>query len=184
MYQFQYHLTDNDYLEFSKYHLYNSPVNKKIMTVSRFMLPLMFALILLLSFINSDDFDITAFIGEFVFFSIVSVVWLFLLKPMYSRSLKNTAKRMKKHGGVPYCKDISLFFNEDSIVEITEKAETKTKYSSIEKISGGPFAIYIYFSSVQALIVPLSVFESERHRDEFWNFIQYKWNTEKSKLQV
>ena len=86
---------------------------------------------------------------------------------------------MKKYGKLPYGKDVTISFGEDSLIEITPETETKVKYTRIENIVGGTFAIYIYISAVQAFVVPVSVFPSIQEQDEFWNFIHDKWNAAK-----
>ena len=179
MYQFKYTLNDNDYFEFNKYHLSNAPVNKKGLIVLRIMIPVIYILFLLLSLIDVENFNEYVFIGQAVVCIIVSLAWFFLVKPLYTFLLKINIKLMKKYGKLPYGKDVLICFDEEFLIETTEKSESKIKYTSIERIVGANSAIYIYLNAVQAVIVPLSAFESEKIRDDFWDFIHYKWNAAK-----
>ena len=54
------------------------------------------------------------------------------------------------------------------------EAETKIKYTAMERIEINKNAIYIYFNSIQACIIPFSVFESEKQKSEFIEFINNK----------
>jgi AMMECR1 domain-containing protein len=50
------------------------------------------------------------------------------------------------------------------------------KYTLIEKIAVTEKAIYIYFSSVQAYILPVTAFAEEKSKLEFLEFINSKVN--------
>lgn len=172
MFKFQYLLNDNDYLEFNKFHLSNAPINKKALLFLRLMVPVMLALLFLLTLLKSED--LTVEIGTLVTCVLVSVAWFFLVKPLMVASTKLNIKMMKKHGKLPYGKNISIEFHEDYFIETTSETETKTKYSFIERMAYGNYAIYIYISPIQAYIVPLTVFESAEQRDAFCAFINHK----------
>lgn len=176
MYQFKYMLNDDDYWEFNKFHLSNAPANKKALLVLRLMVPVILAISSLLSLNNYKNFY--ELIAQIILFVIFSVAWFFIVKPLTMLIMKLNIKIIKKDGKLPYGKDVLIQFEEDFFIETTNETETKTKYTSIEKIAaGGNRAIYIYISSVQAFIIPFSVFESEKQRDAFLAFINYKAGT-------
>ena len=83
-------------------------------------------------------------------------------------------KKVKKEGRLPYSNEAILKFDDESIHELTPNTENKTKYSLIEKIAVTEKAIYIYFSSVQAYILPVSAFSEEMEKQKFLEFINLK----------
>jgi hypothetical protein len=95
---------------------------------------------------------------------------------MLLKSTNKRIKKMKKDGRLPYSNEAILKFDNESIHEITPNSECKTKYSLIEKIAVTEKAIYIYFSSVQAYILPVSAFTEEEGESEFLAFINSKVN--------
>jgi hypothetical protein len=179
MHQFKYTLSDNDYFEFNKHHLFNAPANKGGLVAARLMVPAIFVVFLLLSLVFIG-FDVSLFIGQVVGYTIISVAWGFLVKPFYVFTLKKNIKTMKKHGKLPYVQDILICFDEDSVIETTPETETKMKYTKIERIAESNLAIYVYTSAAQAIILPFSVFESEKQRDDFRDFIHCKWDEAKA----
>jgi len=88
--------------------------------------------------------------------------------------LKTTIKLKKKDGKLPYGKNVLILFDEDFFYETTNEAEMKIKYSSIEKTAIGNSAIYIFIGAMQAFIIPLSVFETEKQKSAFLAFVNSK----------
>lgn len=171
MYQFKYALNESDYFEFNKFHMFNSPSGKKNIIMLRVFLPLLFVIMLLVSF--SDYEDKKEFIYLCVGYAIVSAIWCFIVKPLYFIILKSNLKRIKKDGSLPYGKEVSIKFDDECFIEDTDQIETKIQYSKVERIALG-YAIYIYFSAIQASIVPFSAFENNREREEFLSFLNSK----------
>ena len=90
--------------------------------------------------------------------------------------MKKEIKKIKKEGKLPYSKEAILKFDAESIHEITPNTESKSNYPLIEKIAVTEKAIYIYFSSVQAYILPLTAFSDEMEKLKFIEFINLKAN--------
>jgi len=83
MYLFKYNLEEKDYFEFNKFHLLNSPMNKKGIIIYRLLLPVLLALISLVFWINYQD--VYLIVGMIIAAIIISVFWIFfLLKYLYS----------------------------------------------------------------------------------------------------
>jgi hypothetical protein len=174
MYQFNFKLTDDDYLEFNKQHLLSNPVHKKTVTWVRILLPLILtAMIFRILLRMQVEHTLALIIIAAVFLSSVVVMAL----PINSLNvflLKMNIKAIKKQGKLPYGQDVSLRFDEDCLIETTKESETKMKYGSIERIAAGKNALYIYIGAVQAWIIPMSVFESAEQWNAFWAFIHNK----------
>jgi len=172
MYQFEFKLDDSDYLEYNKYHRFNSPSGKKNLLIMRLLAPIFYVAFLILTYENPIKLII-----NFFFFAIISVIFFFIAKPIDILFLKLTLKAIKKDGKLPYGNDVLIQFDEDFFVETTNESETKTNYSKIEKIAVGKKAFYIYVNALQAYIIPFSVFKTEQHRDDFLAFINNKTRT-------
>ena len=88
--------------------------------------------------------------------------------------MRVTIKSMQKGGKMPYDSEMRLCFGDDEVLEITKTAESRVKYTSIEKMHMGDTAIYIYISAMQAFIIPISAFESQAQKAEFIAFVRQK----------
>lgn len=176
MHEFKYLVSEQDYITFNMYHHLNTPARKTWLQITRWMFPVVAVAIVLYSYIQYQDLLRTMI--QLVCFTIVSVVWVLLAKPLDIRLLKviikRTIKSMKKQGKLPYNQEVLLRFEAAFFVEITAESETKTKYSSIEKVVADQNAIYIYISVIQAIILPLSAFENQGQKENFWHFINNK----------
>jgi hypothetical protein len=106
------------------------------------------------------------------------VAWWFAAKHFFAAIntpfLKLNIWVTKKSGKLPFPKNVNISFYGDYFEQTTETAETKTKYSAIERVYDGKFAIYIYIGAIQAFIIPLAAFESKRKKEEFMAFIRGK----------
>jgi hypothetical protein len=111
-------------------------------------------------------------------FLALSVAWQFAVKHFFAAIntpfLKLNIWIMKKSGKLPFSKNVSLSFYDGHFDQVTETAETKTKYSAIERVSEGKAAVYIYIGAIQAFIIPLAAFESESQKAEFMAFLRGK----------
>ncbi|MCL2215834.1 MAG: YcxB family protein [Defluviitaleaceae bacterium] len=170
MYSFAFNLEDSDYLEFNKFHFETAPSHKRL---ERGALALM-AIIVLAFYVRAVAQGanwLSMLISLIIVLGVVLLVFRFTSKPLTGLILKLQIASIKKDGKLPFGKNVRLTFDEDSFVESTEVAETKTKYASVEKVAKGKTAIYIYTGAMQAILLPLSAFENDEQQREFLNFI-------------
>ena len=176
IYNFNFSLTYNDYLKFNIHHHNSMGWVKWLDRALRLSLPV----VLFFMFLNMlpmliDGLEVVVIA---VLFLIIAAVWFFVF-PLISRAITSlmmrvTIKSMQKGGKMPYDSEMRLRFGDDDILEVTEAAESRVKYTSIEKIRMGDTAIYIYISAMQAYIMPFSVFDSREHMGEFIAFVREK----------
>jgi len=169
MYSFNYNLDDTDYLEFNKFHFNTSQAHKKMTLITRLMVPVALIIFFLLSLTNYETG--TELLVKGAIYIVGSVIWFCVVKPLSILSIKMNMNAMKKSGKLPYGRNVQIQFDEEVIHEITEIAESKMKYSNIEKIVEVDRALYIYYAATQAFIIPISVFESEEQKNEFLRFL-------------
>lgn len=172
LYQFKYLLDDNDYLEFNKFHMYNSLSNKKAIIALRLAVPILMTINLLL--FQKSYQKLETLVISIIIIAVFSIIWALLVKPLLLLVLKANIKMLKKDGKLPYGKDVLMEFGEQNFIETTKETETKTNYSQIEKITLGNTAIYIYINSIQAYIIPFSVFTGDESKEAFLTFINQK----------
>lgn len=175
MFEFKITLGDDDYLLFNQYHLLNSSLGKKSLLTFRFIIPFVCFMFVVIFCIAGSDFQLI--IIEAVLMTILSILWVGYSKKIILKSMKKRIKKMKKEGRLPYSNEAILKFDDESIHEITQNTESTTKYLLIEKIAVTEKAIYIYFSSVQAYILPITAFSKEIEKVKFLEFINMKIDT-------
>jgi len=169
-YKFEFKITEQDYLDFNKYHMFNAPAMKKQMLPFRLIIPILFVFI---SFFQFQGFD-SDFIRRTTIGIIGSIAWFFISKFTFISSIKKNIKNMKKDGKLVSNENTTIQFHDDFLIDITGATETKMGYTNLERVAIGDNAVYIYIGAMQAFIVPLSAFESEAQRNEFLEFINSK----------
>lgn len=152
--------------------MYNSAANKKAILVLRLLVPALLVVMLALfhnSYQEVDDMKVTM-----IFYFAISIIWALAIKPFLMLIMKININMTKNSGRLTLNDDISIQFNESFFIEIAKETDTKINYSSIEKVTKGNKAIYIYISSIQAFILPFSIFETVAQRDDFLMFVNHK----------
>ncbi|WFR59307.1 YcxB family protein [Anaerocolumna sp. AGMB13025] len=172
MFEFKITLDDEDYLLFNQYHLLNSPSGKKSLMSFRFITPFLCFMVIVIFCIAGSDFELI--LSEAIVMTIISILWIGYSKKEILKSMNKRIIKMKKEGRLPYSNEAILKFDDEKINEIAPNTENITKYSLIEKIVVTEKAIYIYFSSVQAYILPVTAFSAEMEKLKFLEFINMK----------
>lgn len=172
MFEFKITLNDDDYLLFNQYHLLNSPSGKKSLMSFRFIIPFICFMFIVIFCIAGSDFELILI--ESILMTIISIFWIGFSKKKILKSMNRRITKIKKEGRLPYSNEAILKFDDEKIHEITPNTENVTKYSLIEKIAVTEKAIYIYFSSVQAFILPVTAFSGEMEKLKFLEFINMK----------
>lgn len=172
MFEFNVTLSDDDYLLFNKYHLLNSPIGKKGLMSIRFFIPFICFMFVIILCIAGSDFGLILI--ESILMTIISIIWIGFSKKVFLKSMNNRILKMKREGRLPYSNQAIFKFDNEKIQEITPDSESVIKYSLVEKIAVTENAIYIYISSVQAYILPVTVFTDEMEKVKFLEFIKMK----------
>jgi hypothetical protein len=172
MFEFKITLDDDDYLLFNQYHLLNSSSGKKYLISARFFIPFICFMVVVIFCVAGSDFELVLI--EAILMTIFSVLWIGYSKKKILKSMNKRILKMKRDGRLPYSNEAILKFEDEKIHEITPNTENITKYSMIEKIAVTEKAIYIYFSSIQAYIVPVTAFSAEMEKIKFLEFINMK----------
>jgi len=181
LYQFEFSLSEKDYLDFNVFHNVKSSENtsKKSIIIFFSAILVVFSLLFITNHgLNTTTFisiGIAMFIVIFVFFFIMFIFKVTRLNNLLTiLILKLQIRSIKKTGKLPFGKENVIRFYEDFILSIEDSTETKMQYARIEKVAEGKKAIYIYSSAIQAFILPFSAFSNGQERNEFWAFINQK----------
>ena len=173
LFQFQVQISEKDYLEYNKFHMFRSPYGRKIIRGMRIAVAVIFGLFILLSLLGGK-FSASAWIGALPY-AILLIVFEAVLVPFMSSSFKSTLKKMKKTGKMAYSPSSVLAFYDEYLLETAQTNRTQQTYSSIERISiVDQKMMYIHVNNVMAYLFPLSAFASQEEYERFLDFIKTK----------
>jgi hypothetical protein len=182
MFEFKITLNDDDYILFNQYHLLNSPSGKKSLMSLRFIIPFICFMFITIFCIAGSDFELILI--ESILMTIISIFGIGFSKKKILKSMNKRIIKLKKEGRLPYSNEAILKFDDEKIHEITPDTENVTKYSLIEKIAVTENVIYIYISSLQAFILPVTAFSGEMEKLKFLEFMNMKVDILKSTKQA
>lgn len=168
-FSFSFTLNEQDYFEYNKYHLYNTPALKKRLLIARFGLSAFFIIFGIVYGKILEIFGISL-----VVFGLLALLWIIFFRSIQSRQIKRNLKVMKKAGKLHYDKEISLHFQDECFTEATPDSEAKIKYSMLERVAVGDTDIYLYTGAAMAYIVPCRAFKDIGEKDAFLTFIASK----------
>ena len=172
MFQFQIDLTDKDYLCFNRHHLYHSKPGRSFRTKMKVIVPVIFALFLLLFWIL--ELPASFIWTEAVLLAILTVLWFCFFRKFMQMLLKKQVKNMKKAGRLPYQRQTTLVFDEEEIVETSDQSEFRNQYDAIEKVCNGSCGLYLYLNAVQAFLIPDRAFAGPEEKQALLEFLRRK----------
>ena len=149
--EINYHLTEEDYLNFNMFHIKNSKTAIRSLQMQRIIGPLIF---LISSYVFSRIGDVP-FVGLFITFSILSILWfIFYPKYFYNHVIRHVKKMIKEGKNDGLLGDHRMLITDEGIVDSTTNGETKVTWSGIKEFKEDENNLYLYNSSVSAYILP------------------------------
>lgn len=172
-FRYEINLTDDDYLEFNIFHQIRSYYGKKLQGVIRRKLWILCVAIGLFIIAIGDFTPDSLFYG--ILFAALMFVFSFILKPLFTWSVKRAVKKLKKEGKQRYTPYSVMEFLEETYKEESPNERSEKRYNTIERISivEGRY-IYLHQDSVSAYIIPYTVFKSDDEYRAFINFLGTK----------
>ena len=173
LFQLNINLSEDDYLDFNKFHSFESMHGKKLINKTRifFVLAMIFLAALFLLVMGLTIFSIT-YAALLLLFTLLYMVFF---KKILTRNVKTQIKRLKKVGTLPFDPVSTLEFHEDKMVEITAEKRTEQSYSIFERICVVKDRfILLYNSSVGAYILPIMQVKAQVNQEELINFLSNK----------
>lgn len=173
-FRFDFTLTEQDYLQFYLFHTMHSRHGRKRFVVMRWILTII-PLIWMIATAGSNARMSWEMVLRALPFLLTSVAFYFGYKPISKFSAKQSLKRQKKKGDLPFAPKVGLWFYEDRFIEVTPEGKTTQKYSNVFAICAqGQQMLYIYTSPLQAYLLPFNQFTSIERYEEFLRFIEMK----------
>ena len=172
-YKFQINISDNDYLEYNKFHMLRSPYGKKSLSSLRLMICVIVIAMSLISLI-SQGFSTNSIIVVAPVLVVLILAQIFL-KKFLELSIKASVSQLKKRGKMAYSSSSVMEFFDDGFMETAKEQRVEQKYSAIERISviEGKY-FYLHVNNVMAYIIPNASFESREQCREFIKFVNGK----------
>lgn len=173
LFQLNINLSEDDYLDFNKFHSFESMHGKKLINKTRiiFVLAMIILAALFLLVMGLTTFSIT-YAALLLLFTLLYMVFF---KKILTRNVKTQIKRLKKVGKLPFDPVSTLEFHEDKMVEITALQRTEQSYSIFERICVVKDRyILLYKSSVGAYILPVVQVKAQLNQEEFVDFLSSK----------
>ena len=173
LFQLNINLSEDDYLDFNKFHSFESIHGKKLINKTRifFVLAMIILAALFLLVMGLTSFSIT-YAALLLLFTLLYMVFF---KKILTRNVKTQIKRLKKVGKLPFDPVSTLEFHEDKMVEITALQRTEQSYSIFERICVVKDRyVLLYKSSVGAYILPASQIKEQLNQEVFIEFLAKK----------
>jgi len=179
MYTFEYTLDEEDFASFNKYHLMNSPSFKikttrtGLVYVAISIMLFLFALFLFLDGQPAFISFILWWLCGGMFFG--GMIVIFDMKYTSDSATSSYIKKTKKEGRLPFNNEpVRVQFGDNNMHLVTELHESEISYRIIERVVEDVNAIYLYYITKGAFILPHRAFESGQQKAEFLTFINGK----------
>ena len=176
-FKFNVNITQEDYIEFNKIVMAETPVGKKSNKISNLIFIAVCVILVLFTLVNSN-FSGEGFIVTGILIIAFLLVHLTLNKAINNLAMKTTVKSLTKiKGKLPYSENSVLEFYDDVFIEITDDNKSEMKYSAIENVFVNEKMVVLFINSIQAYIVPTRSFESIEQKNSFMEFLneRKKW---------
>lgn len=172
-YRFECTIDDNDYLEFNKFAMLYPNGKKQRFISTRLLLPIWFLVYWLIDLFGGEDTNVL--ILMFLFLSILSVIWIFSVKPLNLWWLKKSIRRLQKKGNKLYESNSVVEFFEDFFKEESDSRKEEIEYGAVMCVCDNEGkGVYIFENNVIAHIIPYSAFKSDEQKEAFLGFIGEK----------
>lgn len=147
------HLNEEDYLCFNIFYAGNTKAGKRSLNLTRLLFPLLSVLVVMVFFLAGAEYGLIA--TEAALLAIVSVAWWIGAPRLMEKIIRKNIGRIGKEGKLPYHADADIEFRDDAIVEVSGQGELCVPYTDVEHVYFETGYLYIFYSAVQAFIIPL-----------------------------
>lgn len=160
--KYQITLNDDDYLQYNIFYTCRTPSGKRALRTSQLFIPIFSVIFILMLLISGARpyFILTAVI----FLSLLFVSSYLRTPKILEKNLRKSLKRMQKDGKLPYHARAEIEFQDTIITERYEQGEFRLKYEDIDHIYFEKDYLYIFFTAMQALVIPYRCLGAEKER--------------------
>ena len=172
MFEFEYAVTEEDYILFNQHYLMYTPMGRKSKKSICVLTPLISVLLVLCFAVAGVDPKLL--IAEAAVLTAGSVIWVLNINRISRRITMRTVTKMKKKGRLPYSEKGKLVFSEEEICDKTDISEHKIRYSAVERVVSTKNALYFFHNVQQATLLPVRCIGDEKTKKAFMAFVQEK----------
>lgn len=159
----QYHLTEQDYIDFNLNFFQNSPTMKKSVLKGRIAAPIIFVIA---PFLVPSSSSLNPTIGKIIFFT-MAVLWGAFYPAMIKKGFVRNIHKTLQEKSNNFLGDKTLELTPGGILTKGSHEEVLTAYDSIIDVQESGESVYLYTSSVSAIIISPSAFNTKESRQEF-----------------
>ncbi len=160
--EIRYDVSLGDIIEFNLFHVEHSKTVKKQVMLIRILVPVVYILLGVAFSLIWDN------IFYAITFAVLSVVWFLIYKSIYRARVKKSVVKMlgeDKNRGMIGPKVLRLEGGKLSYESETSATEFKGKF--VNRVLESETCYYLYTTSINAVVVPKSAFESKAQESEF-----------------
>ena len=168
MYKFTYELSKDDYIDFNMHHSKASPSIRKTFISLRFIIPILFIIFpLVFPLLIKSEVEI----APIAIFVIIAMLWILIFPRFFWKDMeKRICKIVDESDNGDLFKSRTVKISDMGIEEILYNGTNTRKWSAVTKIDESVKSMFIYFSAVEAAIIPKKLFEDENALQKFRDF--------------
>jgi hypothetical protein len=166
--ELKYEMTKDDHLAFNLHYVKHSKTIKQSLFIQRFLVPIIFLILPFVLFWMMGEF----LIGFLITLALISIVWIvFYPKYFYGHIIRNVKKVLNEGSNDNLLGQHVFISTEDGFIEKNRVGETKIGWSSIERIEENEDYFFLFFSTMNAYIVPKRSFPDKASQEDFKKMI-------------
>ena len=155
-------INDEDYLKFNIFYIYHSKNGRRSIRTVQLVIPIFCVATILILLLTGAKPGLI--LTEAIVLAILSVVFFFRTPKFTEKNMRKNIERLRADGKLPYHAVSEIEFLDPILVERHEQGIFQLKYEDIENIYFENDYIYIFYSSMQALIVPCRCLGPDKER--------------------
>ncbi len=168
MFEFDSKMTKEDYIEFNMFHYENSKTIMKSILLERVVGPIIFMLFTVVTGKLDDIIYMTVFIT-------LSVLWFaFLPKYMWYIMKKRTNKLIEENKEGDLFSEKHIIIDDLGIHYESKSSSGTYNWNSVIKVCDTEKALYIYVSSIQAVVIPKRLVADQINVEELIRYCRLK----------
>lgn len=164
-----YNQSVDDIVAFNIHHLNHSKTGKKALMIQRLVGPIMF---IVMFFVITMISDIPAWYWG-ISFAIAAVLWvIFYPKSVVKQVEKRVRKMIEEDDNKGLIGDRVVEISENGIDVTTDYSKVNHSWESVNKIEQDEKYIYIYQSSMSAVMIPKSIFDTDEDMENLLKTVE------------
>jgi hypothetical protein len=166
--ELEYELTEDDYIAFNLYYVKHSKTVKQSLFMQRFLPPIIFLIFPFVLFWVTGEFLMVLLIS----FVLFSVVWIIFYPRYFYGYIKRNVSKLLNEGSNANILGRHVFIStEDGFVEKNRAEQRSGRWSSIERVEENDYYYFLFFSTMNAYIVPKRSFSDKDSQEKFKEMI-------------